>query len=65
MDLRTGVFIISMDQGLLVYKVDNPIQSSLLSSLILTLIQGSIHWSTLRSLSHNNVSLINNTWTLE
>ena len=31
---RTGVFIImSMDQGLLVYKVDNPVQSSLLNSL--------------------------------
>ena len=42
-----------MDHGVLVYKVDNPIQSSLLSSLILTLIQSSIHWSTLKSLSHN------------
>jgi len=43
-----------MDHKLVVYKVDSLIQSSLLSSLVLTLIQGSIHWSTLRSLSHNN-----------
>jgi len=32
-----------MDHGVLVYKVDNPVQSSLLSSLVLTLIQDSIH----------------------
>ena len=37
----------------LVYKVDNPIQSSLSSSLVLTLIQSFIHWSTLRSLNCN------------
>jgi len=43
-----------MDHEVLVYKVDNPIQNSLLSSLVLTLIQGSIYyWSTLQSLSHN------------
>ena len=30
-----------MDYYVLVYKVDNPVQSSLLSSLVLTLIQGS------------------------
>ena len=30
MDIRAEVFIISMDQGLLVYKIDNPVQSSLL-----------------------------------
>ena len=34
-------------------KIDNLVQSSLSSSLMLTLIWGSIHWSTLRSLSHN------------
>jgi len=28
--------IVSIDHGVLVYKVDNPIQSSLLSSLMLT-----------------------------
>jgi len=32
-----------MDHGVLVYKVDNPVQSSLLSSLVLILIQDSIH----------------------
>ena len=32
-----------MNHGVLVYKVDNPVQSSLSSSLVLTLIQGSIH----------------------
>ena len=35
MDIRVGEFIFSMDQSLLVYKTDNPVQSSLLSSLIL------------------------------
>ena len=53
MDIRAGVFIISINQGLLVYKVDNPVQSSLLSSLILTLIQGFSLWLVLRSLSCN------------
>jgi len=43
MDIRVEVFIISTDQGLLVYKVDNSIWSSLLSSLMLNLIQGFIH----------------------
>jgi len=42
-----------MDHEALVYKVDNPVQSYLLSSLVLTLIQGSIYWSTLRFLSYN------------
>ena len=42
-----------MDHGVLVYKVDNSVWSSLLSSLVLTLIQGSIYWSTLQSLSYN------------
>ena len=32
-----------MDYGSSVYKVDNLVQSSLLSSLMLTLIQDSIH----------------------
>ena len=36
MDIKARVFIISMDQDLLVYKVDNPVWSSLLSSLMLT-----------------------------
>jgi len=44
-----------MDHGSLVYKVDNLIQSSLLSSLILTLIQDFSYRSILRSLSHNMV----------
>jgi len=35
--------VVSTDHGVLVYKVDNHIQSSLLSSLMLTLIQGFIH----------------------
>jgi len=34
-DIRAEVFIISIDQSLLVYKVDNPVQSFLLSSLVL------------------------------
>jgi len=38
-----------MDHEVLVYKVDNPVQSS----LVLILIQGSIHQLTLRSLSCN------------
>ena len=38
-----------MDHVDLVYKVDYLIQSSLLSSLMLTLIQGSFSWSTLSS----------------
>jgi len=38
-----------MNHGSLVYKVDNLVQNSLLSSLVLTLIQNSIHWPTLRS----------------
>jgi len=33
----------TIDSELVVYKVDNLVQSSLLSSLMLTLIQGSIH----------------------
>jgi len=33
--------VVSMDHEVLVYKVDNPVQSSLSSSLVLTLIQGS------------------------
>jgi len=45
-----------MDHEVLVYKVDNSVQSSLLSSLVLILIQGSIYWLTLRSLSHNKKS---------
>ena len=36
MDIRAEVFIISMNQNLLVYKIDDPIWSSLLSSLVLT-----------------------------
>ena len=42
-----------MDYELLVYKVDNSAQSSLLSSLVLTLIQDFTYWSTLKSLSYN------------
>jgi len=42
--------------GVLVYKVDNLVQSSLLSSLVLTLIQGSFSWSTLKSWVCNNNS---------
>ena len=38
-----------MNNGSLVYKVDNLIQSFLLSSLVLTLIQGSFTYSTLRT----------------
>ena len=40
-----------MDHKIVVYKIDNLVQSS----LVLTLIQGSIHWSTLRSLSCNSI----------
>ena len=43
-----------MDHGSLVYKVDNLVQNSLLSSLVLTLIQGSSYQPTLRYLSCNN-----------
>ena len=43
-----------MDHGVLVYKIDNPIQSSLSSSLVLTLIQVSFSWLTLRSWVHNS-----------
>ena len=42
-----------MDHGVLVYKIDNPVQSSLLSSLVLTLIQDSFTWSTLKSCDCN------------
>jgi len=44
-----------MDHEWLVYKVDYLVQSSLLSSLMLILIQGSI--STPRSLSYNSSSI--------
>ena len=37
-----------MDHEALIYKVDNPVQSYLLSSLVLTLIQSSIHLSQIR-----------------
>ena len=47
-----------MDQGLLVYKINNTVQSSLLSSLVLTLIQDFSYWSTSGSLSHNMLSVI-------
>ena len=47
-----------MDYKVLVYKVDNPVQSSLSSSLVLTSIQGSFSWSTLRSWVHNNTDVI-------
>ena len=40
---RVGQRISSMDHGSLVYKIDNLIQSSLLSFLVLTLIQDSIY----------------------
>jgi len=43
----------SMDHGSLVYKVNNLVQSSLLSSFVLTLIQDSFLESTLRSLNCN------------
>ena len=33
--------VVSMDHEVLVYKIDYPVQSSLLSSLVLTLIQDS------------------------
>jgi len=33
--------VVSTDHGVLVYKVDNPVPSPLLSSLMLILIQGS------------------------
>ena len=56
--LEQEVFIISMDQSLLVYKVNNSVQSSLLSSLVLTLIHDFSYWSTSRSLSHNMLSVI-------
>ena len=36
MSIRAGVFIISMDQDLLVYKIDNLVKSSLSSSFVLT-----------------------------
>jgi len=42
-----------MDHDSLVYKIDNLVQSSLLSSLMLILIQGSSYWLALRSLSCN------------
>ena len=42
-----------MDHKILVYKINNSVQNSLSSSLVLILIQGPIYWSTLRSLSHN------------
>ena len=38
-----------MDHGVLVYKVDNSVQSSLSSSLVLKLIHFSFPWPTLRS----------------
>ena len=41
-----------MDQVLLVYKVDNPVQSSLLSSLVLLNTRLPLN-STLRALSYN------------
>ena len=45
-----------MDHRLLVYKIDNPVQSSLLSSLVLTLIQDSSSWLTLKSWVCNTIS---------
>ena len=43
-----------MDQALLVYKVDNPVKSSLLSSLVLPSTRLP-HNPTLRVLSYNNL----------
>jgi len=43
----------------LVYKVDYLIQSSPLNSLVLTLIQGSFSWSTLKSWVCNSVDIFN------
>ena len=44
-----------MDQLSLVYKVDILYLGTLLSSLILTLIQGFFTWSTLRSCNYNTM----------
>ena len=49
--------VASTDHVDLVYKVDYPVQSSLLSFLVLTLIQDSFSWSTLRSWVCNTDSL--------
>ena len=48
-----------MDHVDLVYKVDYLVQSSLLSSLMLILIQGSFSWSTLRSWVCNSSHALN------
>ena len=47
-----------MDHEVLVYKIDNLVQSSPLNSLVLTLIQGSSYRLTLRSLSCNIMLLL-------
>ena len=51
--IRIGLNSSSTDPGDLVYKIDSLLQSSLLSFLVLTPIQDSIYWSTLRFLSCN------------
>jgi len=55
--------VVSTDHKVLVYKVDYSVQSSLSSSLVLTLIQGSFSWSTLRSWVCNSLCIkIENLW---
>ena len=48
MAVQDRLEVVSTDYEALVYKVDNPVQSYLLSSLVLTLIQSSIHLSQIR-----------------
>jgi len=46
-----------MDHGVLVYKVDKSYTVFSIEFSYINSIQGSIHWPTLRSLSHNKLGL--------